>query len=99
MTWWQKLRKNTLARLGATVLITFYVIVFLAEFTAPYDPYFSAPSASLLPPTDVFWRNQTTGEFIGPHVYPTTQGPVSIETGDREVFVDFEQPSSHSVIC
>jgi peptide/nickel transport system permease protein len=93
MTWWQKLRKNSLAQVGALILLVFYLTVFLAEFTAPYDPYFSAPSASLLPPTEVFWRNQTTGEFIGPHVYPTTQGPVSIETGDREVFVDFEQPS------
>jgi peptide/nickel transport system permease protein len=93
MTWWQKLRKNSLAQVGAFILLVFYLTVFLAEFTAPYDPYFSAPSASLLPPTEVFWRNQTTGEFIGPHVYPTTQGPVSIETGDREVFVDFEQPS------
>ena len=93
MTWWQKLRKNSLARIGAIVLLTFYLIVFLAEFTAPYDPYFSAPNASLLPPTEVYWRNQRTGEFIGPHVYPTTQGPVSVETGEREVFVDFEQPS------
>ncbi|WP_204141524.1 ABC transporter permease [Halomicronema sp. CCY15110] len=93
MTWWQKLRKNSLAQVGALILLVFYLTVFLAEFTAPYDPYFSAPSASLLPPTEVFWRNQTTGGFIGPHVYPTTQGPVSIETGDREVFVDFAQPS------
>ncbi len=93
MTWWQKLRKNSLAQMGALILLVFYLIVFLAEFTAPYDPYFSEPSASLLPPTAVYWRHQTTGEFLGPHVYPTTQGPVSIETGEREVFVDFEQPS------
>ncbi|NEQ46832.1 MAG: ABC transporter permease [Leptolyngbya sp. SIOISBB] len=93
MTWWQKLRKNSLAQVGALILLMFYLIVFLAEFTAPYDPYFSEPSASLLPPTAVYWRHQTTGEFLGPHVYPTTQGPVSIETGEREVFIDFEQPS------
>lgn len=93
MSWWQKLRKNSLAQLGAIILLTFYLIVFFAEFTAPYDPYFSAPNASLLPPTEVYWRNQITGEFIGPHVYPTTQGPVSIATGEREVFVDFDQPS------
>lgn len=93
MNWWQKLRKNSLAQVGALILLTFYLIVFLAEFTAPYDPYFSAPNASLLPPTEVYWRNQVTEEFIGPHVYPTTQGPVSLETGEREVFVDFDQPS------
>ncbi|MEM1280178.1 MAG: ABC transporter permease [Cyanobacteria bacterium P01_D01_bin.6] len=93
MTWWQKLQKNSLAQVGALILLVFYLIVFLAEFTAPYDPYFSEPSASLLPPTEVYWRNQSTSEFIGPHVYPTTQGPVSLETGEREVFVDFDQPS------
>ena len=93
MNWWQKLQKNTLARLGAIVLIAFYGIVFLAEFVAPYDAYTSAANASLLPPTTVYWRDQGSGQFIGPHVYPTTQGPVSLETGDREVFVDFEQPS------
>jgi peptide/nickel transport system permease protein len=93
MTWWQKLRKNTLARLGATILITFYVIVIFAEFVAPYDPYFSAPNASLLPPTEVYWRNQVTGEFIGPHVYPVSQGPVSLATGEREIVADFDQPS------
>ena len=65
----------------------------MAEFTAPYDPYLSAPNASLLPPTEVYWRNQVTGEFLGPHVYPTTQGPVTLETGERKVFVDFDQPS------
>ena len=93
MTWWQKLRKNSLAKLGATILVIFYVIVLMAEFIAPYDAYIPAPSASLLPPTHVYWRNQVTGQWLGPHVYPTTQGPVSLETGDREVFMDFEQPS------
>jgi len=93
MNWWQKLRKNSLAQVGASILLAFYLIVFLAEFTAPYDPYLSAPNASLLPPTEVYWRNQVTGEFLGPHVYPTTQGPVTLETGERKVFVDFDQPS------
>jgi peptide/nickel transport system permease protein len=93
MAWWQKLQKNNLARLGAIVLLVFYAIALFAEFTAPYDPYFSAPSASLLPPTQVYWRDQVSGNFLGPHVYPVTQGPVSLETGERDVFVDFEQPS------
>ncbi|MGF1522141.1 MAG: ABC transporter permease [Leptolyngbyaceae cyanobacterium] len=93
MTWWKKLRKNGLARLGATVLLMFYAIVFAAEFVAPYDAYFQAPNASLLPPTQIYWRNQDTQAWIGPHVYPTTQGPVSLETGIREIFVDFDQPS------
>lgn len=93
MTWWQKLEKNRLARLGVIVLALFYAVVLFAEFVAPYDAYASANNASLLPPTKVYWRHQRTGEWLGPHVYPTTQGPVSLETGEREIFVDFDQPS------
>ena len=94
MTWWQKLQKNPLARLGALVLLLFYLAVIAAEFVAPYDPYQSEPNASLLPPTQVYWRDQTTGDWLGPHVYPTTQGPVSLETGERNVDTLFDQPSS-----
>ncbi|MEM0980312.1 MAG: ABC transporter permease, partial [Cyanobacteria bacterium P01_H01_bin.58] len=93
MTWWQKLQKSSLAKLGMIVLGVFYVTVIVAEFVAPYDAYDSAPNASLLPPTQIYWHNQNTGNWIGPHIYPTTQGPVSVETGEREVFVDFDQPS------
>ncbi len=93
MTWWQKLQKNPLARLGALVLLLFYLSVIAAEFVAPYDPYQSEPNASLLPPTPVYWRDQSTDAWLGPHVYPTTQGPVSLETGEREVSMALDQPS------
>lgn len=92
-TWWKKLKQNSLAQFGATVLICFYLIAAFAEITAPYDPYAQQASGSLLPPTTVYWRDQTSGQFIGPHVYPVTQGPVDIETGDRQVDTDFSQPS------
>jgi len=93
MNWWQKLKKNPLARLGALLLLIFYVSVIAADFVAPYDPYTSQPDGSLLPPTRIYWRNQQTGEFIGPHVYPTTQGPTSLETGDRELIVEEQKIS------
>jgi peptide/nickel transport system permease protein len=93
MNWWQKFSKNSLARYGAIVLLMFYFTVIFADLTAPYDPYFSQPDGSLLPPTTVYWRNQETGTFIGPHVYPTIQGPVDLETGKRELIEDFSQPS------
>lgn len=92
MNWWQKLKRNSLARWGALVLLVFYLTVIFAEFVAPYDPYSSQLDGALLPPTQVYWRNET-GQFIGPHVYPTTQGPVDLETGDRELRVDRTQPS------
>ena len=93
MTWWQKLKRNLLARFGAIVLILFYLTVLLGDFVAPYNPYDSQLNGSLLPPTQIYWRNQDTGTWLGPHVYPTTQGPVDLETGDRMVTVDHSQPS------
>ncbi|HEY9763858.1 MAG TPA: ABC transporter permease [Trichocoleus sp.] len=93
MNWWQKLRHNRLAQLGAVLLVLMYVVAIAAGFFAPYDPYESQANGSLLPPTTIYWRNQETRQWIGPHVYPTTQGPVEIETGDRKLTVDFEEPS------
>ena len=73
MNWWQRLKKNSLARFGATLLLVFYVAVIAADFVGPYDPYDSQPNGSLLPPTQIYWRN-SAGSFVGPHIYPTTQG-------------------------
>ena len=98
MNWWQKLKTNHLAQFGAVVLILLYVVAIGAGFFAPYDPYVSQPNGSLLPPTQVYLRHQQTGEWIGPHVYPTTQGPVSLETGERELTVDFSQPSDIRIL-
>jgi peptide/nickel transport system permease protein len=92
MNWWQKLKKNSLARFGALLLLVFYISVIAADFVAPYDPYASQLDGSLLPPTQIYWRNQA-GQFIGPHVYPTTQGPTVLETGDRQLNVDRQNPS------
>ena len=90
--WWQRLQGNALARLGALLLLLFYLVAFAADFVAPYDPYVSQTNGSLLPPTAIHWRDRA-GEWIGPHVYPTEQGPTNLETGDRELRVDFERPA------
>lgn len=92
MNWWKRLKNNNLARVGAFVLLLFYLAVLAAEFVAPYDPYESQLDGALLPPTQIYWRNQE-GQFIGPHVYPTTQGPVDLQSGDRKLIVDRTQPS------
>jgi peptide/nickel transport system permease protein len=92
MDWWLKLKNNPLARWAALLLLAFYLAVFAADWIAPYDPYASQLDGALLPPTQIYWRNQT-GQFTGPYVYPTTQGPVSLETGDRKLIVDRKQPS------
>ena len=92
MDWWRKLRNNPLAKLGALLLIIFYLLVIFADFFAPYSPYTAQENGSLLPPTQIFWRNQAQ-EFIGPHVYPTIQGATDLETGDRLLSVDYSEPS------
>ena len=37
MKWWQNLRKNPLARLGAVLLLIFYTVALFAEFVALYN--------------------------------------------------------------
>ncbi|AFZ37317.1 binding-protein-dependent transport systems inner membrane component [Stanieria cyanosphaera PCC 7437] len=92
MDWWRKLKHNPLARFGAILLIVFYLVVIFADFVAPYNPYDSQTDGSLLPPTTIYWRTPE-GKFLGPHVYPTTLGPTDLDTGDRELKVDWQQPS------
>jgi peptide/nickel transport system permease protein len=93
MTWWQRLRKNGLARFGIVVLLFLYLVVIAADFIAPYSPIAQQLDGSLLPPTKIYWRHQKTQQWIGPHVYPTIQGAVELETGDRRLKVDFSKPS------
>lgn len=92
-SWWQKLKRNPLARFGAVVLIIFYIAVIFADFVAPYDPLNQQPNGSTLPPTRIYWVNQETNRFIGPHIYPTILGPIDIDTGLREKEVDFSRPA------
>ncbi|PZO39707.1 MAG: ABC transporter substrate-binding protein [Shackletoniella antarctica] len=93
MTWWRKLKINRLAQLGVILLLVLYGVALGADFFAPYSPYESQLNGSLLPPTQVYWRDAETGRFF-PHVYPTTQGPVDIDTGEREITVDRTQSSA-----
>jgi peptide/nickel transport system permease protein len=92
MDWWQRLQKNPLARFGITVLLILYIAVIGADFFAPYDPYDSQTDGSLLPPTKVYWQSEQ-GQWVGPHVYPTTQGPVDVNTGKRLIQEDRQHPS------
>jgi peptide/nickel transport system permease protein len=92
MNWWQKLKKNPLARLGAILLIAFYIAVIAADFIAPYDPYEAQNNSSLLPPTAIHWRDRS-GNWTFPHVYPTTQGKTDLKTGDRALEFDWQKPS------
>ncbi len=92
MHWWKRLRRNRLAQVGTLILLILYTGSILAEFVAPYDPLAVQAEGSLLPPTAIYWRSET-GAWIGPHVYPTRQGPVDLDTGERSLIVDRSQPA------
>jgi len=92
-SWWQKLKHNPIARTGAIVLIIFYIAVIFGDIVAPYEPTASQQSGSLLPPTQIYWRTQQAGELIGPHIYPTIQGPINRQTGQQALEVDFSRPT------
>ena len=92
MTWWKRLRANPLAWIGITILIAFYTAAIFADFVTPYGVNESAKNGALLPPTQIHWYDRQ-GQFIGAHVYPTTQGKVDLETGDRALIIDDTKPS------
>ncbi len=93
MSWWERLKGNGLARWGGMILATLYAIALFAEFVAPYDPYESQSEGALLPPTPIYWKSPA-GNWVGPHVYPTTQGAIDIKTGLRSVKIDTDSPAS-----
>lgn len=92
MTWWKRLRANPLAWIGITILTAFYAAALLADFVTPYGVNETIKNAALLPPTQIHWRDRQ-GQFVGAHVYPTTQGKVDLETGDRALIIDDTKPS------
>ena len=92
MKWWQKLKRNSLARFGIAILLLFYLVAIAANFVAPYDPYVSQKDASLLPPTPIHWRDRD-GNWTAPFVYPIAKGATDLATGDQKVVEDTSQPS------
>lgn len=87
-----KLKKNPLARFGAITLIILYLSAIFADFLAPYTPYAVQVDGSLLPPTEIHWRDRE-GNWTAPFVYPTVQGETDLETGDRELIVNYDRPA------
>ncbi|NJK41590.1 MAG: ABC transporter permease, partial [Acaryochloridaceae cyanobacterium SU_2_1] len=93
MNWWRQLRNNSLARLGASILMVLYLLVIGADFVAPYAPCDNDTTlrrvcqpqvdGALLPPTRIYWQNQA-GEWLGPHVYPTTYQPINWQNKNSE---------------
>ncbi len=92
MNWWRRLKNNPLARAGAFIILILYISCIFAGFFTPYNANDADKNSALLPPSQIYWHDQK-GDFIGPHVYPTIQGEVSFETGDRKIITNFSEPS------
>jgi peptide/nickel transport system permease protein len=65
LMWW-RFRKHTLAKVGAIVVILFYLVALLAEFLAYSDPSYVEAQRSLLSPHGIQWIDE--GHFA-PFVY------------------------------
>ncbi|MGQ9836766.1 MAG: ABC transporter permease [Cyanobacteriota bacterium] len=92
MQWWKRLRQNRWAQVGALILLLFSTCAIFAEFVAPYSPLQSQTQGFLLPPTTIHFRDESNA-WIGPHVYPTRQGPVDLQTGERALYIDTSRPA------
>lgn len=85
------LRRSFLFVLGVVTLAILYLLVIFADFFAPYGYNETDPNASLLPPTPIYWL--TVDKQSGFYVYPTQQGAVDIETGERKLIIDRDNPT------
>jgi peptide/nickel transport system permease protein len=92
MNWWKRLRANPLAWTGIVILTIFYALALCADLITPYGVNESAKNAALLPPTQIHFHDRQ-GNYMAAHVYPTTQGKVDMETGDRALIIDYTKPA------
>ncbi|MEM9568390.1 MAG: ABC transporter permease [Cyanobacteria bacterium P01_E01_bin.34] len=92
-TGWDIFRRNRTAQVAGWVLVVLYACALFGDIVAPYGPFDTQNRGSLLPPTRIYWRSPQTGAFLGPHVYPTVQGDVDMDTGERLLTVDYNRPA------
>lgn len=55
---WIRFKRHPLARLGAAILLIFYLGALFADFLAPYPEAKSFRGFSFAPPTQIFWHDQ-----------------------------------------
>lgn len=77
--------QNLWVRLAGIVLTLLYSMALFAEVVAPYSAFDSIPEQALLPPTHVYAAGT---------VYPTSQGAIDLDTGDRPLIENREAPGS-----
>ncbi|RDI94707.1 ABC transporter permease [Meiothermus sp. QL-1] len=86
---WIRFKRHPLARLGAVVLLVFYLGALFADFLAPYPEEKSFRDFSYAPPTKIFWRDEN-GRLTRPYVCPSERRR-NPETFKVEVITDCEK--------
>ncbi len=86
---WIRFKRHPLARLGAAVLLVFYLGALFADFLAPYPEEKSFRDFSFASPTQIFWRDEQ-GRLTRPYVC-TSERRRNLETFKVEVITDCER--------
>jgi peptide/nickel transport system permease protein len=84
LMWW-KLKRHRIAVLSLWVLAALYLMAFLAEVLAPYNPNTRHPDHIYAPPQQVRFFHE--GSFVGPYVYGLKYS-LDKDTLKREYTVD-----------
>jgi peptide/nickel transport system permease protein len=86
---WIRFKRHPLARLGAAVLLVFYLGALFADFLAPYPEEKSFRDFSFATPTQIFWRD-ANGQLTRPYVCASERRR-NLETFKVEVITDCEK--------
>lgn len=86
---WTRFKRHPLARLGALVLLVFYLGALFADFLAPYPEEKSFRDFSFASPTQIFWRDEN-GRLTRPYVCASERRR-NLETFKVEVITNCEQ--------
>ncbi|MBO1437539.1 ABC transporter permease [Meiothermus sp. CFH 77666] len=86
---WIRFKRHPLARLGAAVLLVFYLGALFADFLAPYPEEKSFRDFSFASPTQIFWRDEN-GRLTRPYVCAAERRR-NLETFKVEVITDCEK--------
>jgi peptide/nickel transport system permease protein len=70
---WRRLQKDPIVMGCVWVLVLLYVVVFLADFLAPYSENWNRRELAHNPPTPVYIVDDETGHLSAPYVYRYTK--------------------------
>jgi len=69
---WSRFKRHTLGRIGGVIVLFMFLVVFLANFIAPYNYSTQHRDFAKAPPTRIHFMDD--GNITWPYVYATTKG-------------------------